>query len=262
MLAFAYQAASNILNRLRGEGQGNHPMDKALGIETSHRVSRRALASGSESDAYSNGYLGAHPGIVRKCLGLIPIVPGATFIDLGCGKGRALVIACEFPFAKLIGVELSPFVARIASRNFAKLVRRDKQFARVSIRIGDASQPPFEPGCNVLFFYNAFVGEPVQALIANLRRHLDANPTEKIWLVCYNPVSFEEFDTCGLFTRFFAAKMFAKPEDTTGIPGIHPFDSVIIYQSRTATIHDPLPNAEAAVVIALPNLGADVVDAG
>ncbi|WP_294536516.1 class I SAM-dependent methyltransferase [uncultured Rhodoblastus sp.] len=260
MLATAFQTAAHVFDLLRGKRGPVHPMDKALRIETSGRVTRRALASGSKNDVHSVGYVGAHPGIVRKCLDLIGVEPEMTFIDIGCGKGRALAVACEYPFARLIGLELSPLVARVAFRNFAKLRRRDEKFSRVSILEGDASQPPFQPGCNVFFFYHPFTGEPVKTLIANFRRHFEANPTSKVWLICYNPVSFDDFDKCGLFTRFYAAKIAADKEDNVAGFTSHPYDSVIIYQSANAPMRDPLPGAKAGVVITIPGLGADVVN--
>jgi SAM-dependent methyltransferase len=260
MIAKALQAAVNVFDLLRGQRRPVHPMDRALGIETSGRVTRRALASGSENDAHSAGYVGAHPSIVRKCLDVIGIEPDMTFIDIGCGKGRALVVACEYPFARLIGVELSPLVARMALRNFAALRRRDERFSRVSILEGDASKPPFQPGCNVLFFYNSFTGEPVKALIAAIRRHVESNATSKVWLVCYNPVSFDDFDKCGLFTRFYAAKIAAEPEESIACFTSRPYDSVLIYQGAAAPLREPEAGAEAEVVITIPGLGADVVN--
>jgi SAM-dependent methyltransferase len=260
MIATAFQIAADIFDLLRGKRRPVHPMDRALGIETSGRVTRRALVSGSKNEAHWVDYIGSHPSIVRKCLDLIGIEPDMTFIDIGCGKGRALVVACEYPFARLIGVELSPLVVRVALRNFATLRRRDERFSRASIMAGDASQPPFQPGCNVLFFYNPFVGEPVKALIASIRRHIEANANSKVWLICYNPVSFDEFDKCGLFTRFYAARIAAEQEENVAAFTSHPYDSVIIYQSAAAPLREPETGAEAEVVITIPGLGADIVN--
>src|SRR5262249_45426157 len=40
-----------------------------------------------------------------------------VFIDAGCGKGRALLLASMFPFARIVGVEISPVTAEIARKN-------------------------------------------------------------------------------------------------------------------------------------------------
>jgi predicted RNA methylase len=40
-----------------------------------------------------------------------------TFVDIGSGKGRALIIAAEYAFKRIIGVEYSPSLATICRRN-------------------------------------------------------------------------------------------------------------------------------------------------
>ena len=40
-----------------------------------------------------------------------------TFIDLGCGKGRTLLMASQYPFRRIIGVELLSELHRIAQQN-------------------------------------------------------------------------------------------------------------------------------------------------
>ena len=40
-----------------------------------------------------------------------------TFIDLGSGKGRAVLLASLYPFRRLIGVEFSPELTEVARLN-------------------------------------------------------------------------------------------------------------------------------------------------
>jgi SAM-dependent methyltransferase len=256
MLAIAFQTAADVLNTLRGRTLPPDPIDRQYGIETSRRVPRRALASGAKEDAHSAGYLGCAPSIVRKALDQIGIEPGMTFVDIGCGKGRVLVVASDYPFAWLIGVELSRHVANLASRNFEKLRSPDDKFRRISLLRGDATKPPLQQGCNVLFFYNSFTGAPVKTLIESLRRHVTKYPTSKIWLIALNPVSFEAFDNSGFLHRYAAERIDATPEEAAA--GNHPYDSVIIYQSGAAPLREPLPGAEAKVAITIPGIGADI----
>jgi hypothetical protein len=81
------QAAARLYSRLRGKTPPAHPIDHALGIETSRRVARLAQAAGEERDAHALFYGGSQPSIVRKCLELIGIENDFAFFDLGCGKG-------------------------------------------------------------------------------------------------------------------------------------------------------------------------------
>ncbi len=40
-----------------------------------------------------------------------------VFVDMGCGKGKVVLLAAELPFKRVVGVELSPKLARIAKNN-------------------------------------------------------------------------------------------------------------------------------------------------
>ena len=71
------------------------------------------------------------------------------FVDLGCGKGRGLLLAKELGFGKIVGVEFSPSLAKIARRN----VTRYKQ---ISVVQGDASKYIFPPEPIVIYMYNPF----------------------------------------------------------------------------------------------------------
>src|SRR5713101_6823082 len=42
-----------------------------------------------------------------------------TFVDIGCGKGRILLSALALPFRRIVGVEFSPVLCRIAEKNVA-----------------------------------------------------------------------------------------------------------------------------------------------
>ena len=55
-----------------------------------------------------HAYHAAPAWLIRETLNSIPLQANLfTFIDMGSGKGRALLVASEFPFAKIVGVEIS-----------------------------------------------------------------------------------------------------------------------------------------------------------
>jgi hypothetical protein len=64
------------------------------------RTRVRELLSGAR-------YQPSEPELFHKILTSLPVKPdGFTFIDLGSGKGRTLLMASDYPFARIIGVEL------------------------------------------------------------------------------------------------------------------------------------------------------------
>lgn len=125
-------------------------------------------------------YAPVEPGVLKKVLAMLVIDPAAsTFLDLGCGKGRALVIAAEFGYCKVIGVELSAKLASNARWNIRKL-----RLDNVDVIQGDASKVDFSAPNLTLFMYNPF-GEEVMRLVAT---NIIASSQPPEHIIYFNPL--------------------------------------------------------------------------
>jgi SAM-dependent methyltransferase len=87
------------------------------------------------------------------------------FVDVGCGKGRALLIASRYPFAQLIGVEYAKKLCQQASRN---LERCGVPAHRSQIICQDAAYFRFPEQNLVAYFYNPFDATVLSAVMCNL----------------------------------------------------------------------------------------------
>ena len=109
--------------------------------------------------------------IVSRCKNLAGIsrLRDFSFVDIGCGKGKVLLSAMALPFAKIIGVEFSPYLCEIAQQNVrsARLLRR--RCPNVEIVCCDAGywSPPSETSL-IFFFYNPFDFNVMQKLLFNI----------------------------------------------------------------------------------------------
>jgi len=130
--------------------------DRAHGTNTAGLVSLFRLHVGSPNKKFGARYQPCDPTIFRTAIE--GIERGRTFIDLGCGKGRVLIMAQEAGFRRIIGVEFSPALAEIA--------RKQCLFAEVIT--GDAAQYVFpkEPLC--VFMYNPFGSVVINEVVAHL----------------------------------------------------------------------------------------------
>jgi SAM-dependent methyltransferase len=110
-----------------------------------------------------------------------------TFVDFGCGKGRAMLLASEFPFRRILGVELSPALCQAARENIRAYTSPTQQCKRLEVACADAAQyrVPREPA--VLFFYNPFDAQIMSPVLHNLEESLREAP-RPLYLVLYNPV--------------------------------------------------------------------------
>lgn len=256
--AFHTAGIVRLFNFLRRREWPKHPIDKFYSIETSKRVSRIEISTGLPLDQHNVGHLGAQPSILRSCLKLIPRRAG-TFIDLGCGKGRAVIVATEFDFSTIVGIEISRLLVGIARRNAAAIRNAYPQRPPITIIEGDASNPTVpNTGDVVLFCYNALSAPLIEKLIENLEDHCALNPACKIWLVYYNPVHYLAVDRSSTFKRYFAGKLEFESDEAAASRTGNTSDSVLIYQARTGVEVPAILGATANVTITIPNLGAEI----
>jgi SAM-dependent methyltransferase len=113
-----------------------------------------------------------------------------TFIDIGSGKGRPLLMAAEYPFRRIVGVELLPELNAIAQENIRKFPRERMQCQTIEALRGDATEFPFPPEPTVVFMFHPLPESGFRKIMANLRRSVEENP-RPVWLLYANPL-FEE----------------------------------------------------------------------
>ena len=90
-----------------------------------------------------------------------------TFVDLGSGKGRALLLAAGYGFRRLVGVEFARELVDVAKRNIR--VAGDYVASRTSMIQQDATQYELPDEPLVLFMYNPF-GARTMAPVAQRTR--------------------------------------------------------------------------------------------
>ncbi|MGP8093376.1 MAG: methyltransferase domain-containing protein [Candidatus Sulfotelmatobacter sp.] len=110
-----------------------------------------------------------------------------TFLDLGSGKGRTLLMASDYPFRRILGVELLPALHRIAQENLGAYKNDSQQCFALECLCADATTFPFPEEPLVLFLFNPF-GEPVlRRVVSNLKQSVRANP-RPVYVLYYNPL--------------------------------------------------------------------------
>ena len=165
-----------------------HPFDRANGTDTSGMVPVSDLSLSETASAHAVCYAGSQPSIVRYSLAVLPPLDRFNFVALGCGKGRVLVVASEFPFVDIVGVELSSTLIGIARAN-AKIVSRNFP-TRPEIRVveSDAASYLLPAGDLVLYLYHPF-GEPVVAKVVQaLEAAIASQRLRQVFVVYYNPL--------------------------------------------------------------------------
>lgn len=95
--------------------------------------------------------------------------PRTTFIDLGAGKGRVVMLASALPFKQIIGVEIAPVLAQIAIANVSRYTEAQGSATPWEIVRADAATYRFPASPLVVFMYNPFTAPTMRQVIARLR---------------------------------------------------------------------------------------------
>jgi len=196
-----------------------HEFDRQYGVDTSGLVWSVDLNTGSPNDAWNTAYYAIPPSVFHRVMAQVPesFLRGTTFIDLGCGKGRALLLASEYPFASIIGVEIAPQLHRVAVENVAgysaaRQAEGCSGVPPVHVLLEDATQYQFPSGPLVLYLYNPFCRPVLDKVIANLGRSLAREPRD-VAVLYINHELHDALDRAPFLRRLWNATVAMDPGD-------------------------------------------------
>ena len=186
---------------------GDIDYDFDHGVDTtwatvSLRTRIRELLSGGQ-------YQPSEPELFREILSALPVKPGGfTFVDLGSGKGRTLLLASDFGFQKIIGVELLAELDAIAKQNIARYHGEQQKCFAIESQAGDARAFAFPPEPTVVYLFNPFPEHVLQTVLANLRRSLQESPRQA-FVIYHNLVHERAFTESAWLQAIYRTTQFA-----------------------------------------------------
>jgi SAM-dependent methyltransferase len=195
-----------------GDGFTRHPFDEESGVRTSGLIAGRHLKSGHAHDRHATAYYGVAPSVfralVRRWQRSRPATPieQVSFVDVGAGMGRAMLLAAELPFRQVLGVELNPTLERMARKNLA--VWRASERARTPMKTicGDAVEFQLPAGPCLAFLFNPFAAPVMRRLLAAWSRSLAGRPGQ-LDLLYVNNEQESVLERQAGFTRLFLGKV-------------------------------------------------------
>jgi SAM-dependent methyltransferase len=203
--------------------------DRRFGVSTSGKIPLSALNIDSENKAAGTRYEPTAPPAFSEMMAALPqkIIPRATFIDVGCGRGRVLLMAAEHGFRKIIGIEFSADLCLTARGNVEGYRRCSNSSASISIEQRDACtyDIPNQPG--VLFLYNPFNESVMRSFVANVERSLSQHPRE-FYVIYYMPLWNKVWDASPTLSKLAGTHMWSAEWYSI-------YSCKLILQSRGAT---------------------------
>jgi len=197
-----------------------HPFDRLYHTDTGGLIPGPALATGHPNDAHITAYYAVAPSILNTLidlwLGTQPPFPidRYTLLDVGAGKGRAILTASQHPFHQIVGIELNPSLAAIARANIERFTSSPdaSPLAPITLLEGDALEVPLPDTPTVALLFHPFEIPVLRKFLARLEQHFHERPGH-LDILYVNAEHVHVLDRNMAFTRLFNGMIPMSPED-------------------------------------------------
>lgn len=159
--------------------------DLEHGTDTFARIHLRDLGLGQRDESLGGWQYGPiNPDFFREMMRAAPAHRDRlTFLDVGSGKGLALMLASEYRFRRIVGVELSAELNESAARNLARYGERVGREVRADLFCADFLDLPLPAEPTFYFFNNPFPESVGRRAVARVERALEAAGQRETWIL-------------------------------------------------------------------------------
>jgi SAM-dependent methyltransferase len=160
--------------------------DLVHGTDTIGIIPINKLDVEGEIVRHGTGYQCTNAWAFRKILREIGFPKENTFVDIGSGKGKLLLLASEYGFSGVVGIEVSRRLCEVAEQNVARFRRKIKREMNVRIVQADALEYQIEDDQSVFCMFNPFDEVLLGHILENIQKSLKKIPRHA-WVIYVNP---------------------------------------------------------------------------
>lgn len=165
---------------------GTRLLERRHGIETAGRVELEELGLAGKDRVY---YKPTEWLTLPRILPRREVAESDVFVDFGSGLGRVVYQAANYPFRRVVGIELSDQLNAVARRNIER--NRDRlRCQEVELVTTDVLDYEIPDDVTVAFFANPFQGETFATVIERLLASVDRRP-RRLRIIYRNPIEHE-----------------------------------------------------------------------
>lgn len=162
----------------------NKRWDWSHGVETTSGVATADLKGSVGENTYSVFYAPTPRSTLRFLVEHTSFNPSDFhFIDYGSGKGKVLLLASDYPFKQITGVEFADDLVDIAKQNLASFKSRTCKCTQIEIEHLDAKNFVLPDSKLFLFFYSPFHTKLLDEVLEGIRASIERCPRETI--ICF-----------------------------------------------------------------------------
>lgn len=142
--------------------------DVRYGTDTSAFVTLEDLGVENMNLAHAEMYQPTHTIPLKKLFKTLQLNPGKILVDFGCGKGRVLLVASEFDFKEVRGIEFSPHLCSIAEKNCSTFSSKSRTNTNFKVILSDVANYEIQDDETVFFLFNPFDKPVLSKVLHNI----------------------------------------------------------------------------------------------
>lgn len=197
--------------------------DAEYGFDTRTEVAVDDLDIDQEDKLQAEKYKPTRARYFRQLLRRIHIPRHGTFVDVGCGKGRVLMLAAEHGFDRVVGLEISANLCDLAQNNIERFRRRYHNAPPINVVCGNVLDYSFQDVETVFFLYSPFERDLTRQFLDKVRASLERNPRQLFIVI--NEFHFPELlENEPLLSHVFSFKYGAAAFDVYESQAVHSYN--------------------------------------
>lgn len=174
-------------------------------IETTGYDNLKFLKKQAEELDHSTIYMPASFDLLELCFAQIDFENCKHFLDIGCGMGRAMVVAAHYGAKKITGIDVAKSLIIKSKKNIATLKSKMSN-VEATCQLQNAYYYEIPNDVDVIFLFNPFDELVMDAVVDNILNSLEENK-RKIKIIYLNPMEKQCFLNSGFKQTFHFEKL-------------------------------------------------------
>src|SRR4030095_9062354 len=180
--------------------------DQKYGTDTTAILRQEDFGSTSENLRHAEYFRSTPPRLFERIMAAMNVrYEDFIFIDFGSGKGRTLLMASEYPFKRVIGVEMSEKLHVIAQKNIQIYQSKTQKCKKFQLECADATSYSLPVENTLFFLFDPFRRPVMESVLNNIGQSLNKHP-RTIFIAYANPNQSVVMDESGFLERVYASK--------------------------------------------------------
>jgi SAM-dependent methyltransferase len=179
--------------------------EKKYGIHTTGADELKKLEELGIDITHATIYMPVSYSLLEEIFRQLPSSLVNHFLDMGCGKGRAMCVAARNGFKHVTGIDFSKELCDVAKINLT-LTKEQIPALHFKIINNDAFYFDIPDDVDCIFFFNPFDEIIMTAVVSNILKSLQSHP-RKLNIIYVNPLHKDLFLKAGFKEAWYSKKM-------------------------------------------------------